>query len=186
MSATLDNDPDLRVRIVPDMDPSEPYDDGGSPIVRLDTWGWGGRSAHEMTGLTSYRLPDGIEQAVEHWGERGRDFLDRYLSIFHGVTATEWWHSGTSWYVTMDPADWREATGAPAGSINVDEWQAYCEGDVWGVTVERKVTWISDDDEPRTEVRWENTGDSVWGFYGHDAAIEGAADHFPGIQVVAE
>lgn len=163
-----------RVGTVVDMGAEEPYHDGASPIVRLDVNGYVGRSAHQLTSLTSYRLPSGIEEAVAHWGERGRDMLDRHLAAFHGVTATEWWHSGDAWYVTMDPADWRAKVGAPAGSINMDEWRAYCRGEVYLVVEERRETWTSTT-TGETRETWE-TVEAVGGFYGHEYAIAKAQE----------
>lgn len=166
-----------RINIVGDMSPSEPYNDGGSPLFRIEVNGYGGRRGHEVTSVTSYRAPDGIEQAIQHFGERGRDTLARYLSIYFGVTATEWWHSGDAWYMTCDPADWREKVGASAGSISMAEWRAYCEGDVYGVVLEKQVPWTAPDG--RVNLLWEEI-DSCWGFYGLDAAKKYAAETYSG------
>jgi hypothetical protein len=174
-----------RINIVGDMDPTEPYDDGGSPLFRLDyRYGWG---VEQVSNVTSYKaetdLIEGIEKCLDRCA--GNDALrDRYLSVWWGVTAIEEWHSGQYPYLTCDPAEWREWCGAPAGSISMAEWQAYCQGDVYGVIPEEQIEWTSAKGETKTI--WESDGslDGCWGFYGIDAAREYAAEMFPGVPVV--
>jgi hypothetical protein len=177
-----------RINIVGDMDPTEPYDDGGSPLFRLDyRYGWG---VEQVSNVTSYKaetdLTDGISTILNRYGFEviNTSLWDRYLSIWWGVTKTETWHSGSYWYLTCDPEDWREQVGAPAGSISMAEWQAYCQGDVYGVIPEEQIEWTSAKGE--TKAIWESDGslDGCWGFYGIDAAREYAAEMFPGVPVV--
>jgi hypothetical protein len=160
------------VVLIADEYPDEPYDDGQSPLLRLDINGYrGNRAEHVMA--TGRPLDDDarIEQAAERWGSDFR-LLEKYLRACYGVTKVETWHSGSYWYVTYDPAAWREHVGAPAGSVDMSEYRAYCEGDVWGYAVERRVTWKPVDapaDDDVTMQTWE-TVDSCFGFYGSDGA----------------
>jgi hypothetical protein len=110
-----------------------------------------------------------VEAAVARWGT-DFDLLEKYLRAYHGATTVETWHSGDYWYVTYDPAAWREHVGAPEGSVDMSEYRAWCEGDVWGYVVEKRVTWTTDDPAYADEDRWEDAGDSCWGFYGSDGA----------------
>jgi hypothetical protein len=175
-----------RVRIVGDMDPSEPYNDGGSPLFRLDyRYGWDVEQVRNLTGYDiESDLTDGISTILNRYGFEviNTPLWDRYLSIWWGVTKTETWHSGTSWYMTCDPVEWRNwLGGAPAGSISMAEWQAYCVGDVYGVVLEEEVEWTSHRGE--TRLIWEAI-DSCWGFYGDDAAKEYAAETYPDLPLV--
>lgn len=156
----------FRVRLVLDDYPDEPYDDGASPLLRID----GHRAEHVMTGSRPTDVDDYAENAVHHWGTCPADgnwrLFEKYLRAYFGVTKIETWHSGSYWYVTYDPAAWREWAGAPEGSADMSEYRAWCEGDVWGYVVEKNVTWTTEDDFPDMAT-WENV-DSCWGFYGSD------------------
>lgn len=174
---TLAENATHRVMLAPDESPSEPDNDGSTPLIRLD-YGLDGWHAEQVTSITSYVVPSEIVTAVQRcWVSH--DLFDRYLRVWHGTTDVIWWHSGDFWYVTFDTADWREAMGLPLDAVvpvSMDEWQAYCEGDVYGLVLEAKHTWTSDDG--RTETRWE-VEDSVWGFYGEQYPRDNWADHFP-------
>jgi len=169
-SETLETSPDgrFRVRLIRDEYAAEPYDDGQSPLLQLEYRGsW--RATHVMA--TGRPLDDDarIEEAAERWGYgTNAALLEKYLRAYYGVTAIESWHSGDYWYVTYDPARWREHVGADAGSVDLSEYRAWCEGDVWGYVVEKRVTWHTDDPGYEDETRWEATDDSCWGFYGSD------------------
>jgi hypothetical protein len=153
----------FRVRLVADEYPDEPYDDGASPLLRLDHGHYGWRAEHVMTGSRPTDADSYVEAAAERWGS---DFgwLEKYLRAYHGATVVKTWHSGSCWYVTYDPAAWRAWCGAPEGSADMSEYQAWCEGDVWGYVVEQNVTWRTDDDFP-DRATWEHV-DSCYGFYG--------------------
>jgi hypothetical protein len=177
-----------RINIVGDMDPSEPYDDGGSPLFRISYSSFGtGWSVEQVQNVTSYKAYADLIQAIgsclRRWSGQ-EELRDRYLSIWFGVTAVETWHSGQCLYLTCDPADWREKVGAQPGSISLAEWQAYCLGDVYGVVPEEEVEWRSGKGETKTI--WESDGslDGCWGFYGIQAAREYAEEMFPGVPVV--
>jgi hypothetical protein len=180
----------LRVRVIADLYPDEPYDDGGSPIIRFHRdRTYGGFHAGQVIEITSYRVHDRIVDAVARWGNDNIEALTRYLRAFHGVTQVEWYtpHDGDYAYVSFDPADWREAMGLTSEYLakhpdvtlaNMDEWKAYCEGDTYGYVVEERVTWVKldtatvpDFDTAREE--WEVV-DSRSGFYGIEYVTEEA------------
>jgi hypothetical protein len=158
----------FRVVLIADEYPDEPYDDGQSPLLQLDLDHYGNHAKHVMA--TGRPLDDDarIEEAAERWGSDFR-MLEKYLRAYYGVTRVETWHSGDYWYVTYDPAAWREHVGAPEGSVSLADYRAYVEGDVWGYAVEQNVTWRRDDDPDTTRHTWE-TVDSCFGFYGSDGA----------------
>jgi len=148
------NDGRFRVRLVLDEFADEPYDDGASPLLRLE-YRHGYRAEHVMTGSRPADADGCVEAAAERWGT-DFELLEKYLRAYHGATKVETWHSGDYWYVTYDPAAWREWAGAPEGSADMSEYRAWCEGDVWGYVVDKRVTW--------------DAGDSCWGFYGRAGA----------------
>lgn len=170
-----------RARIVLDKHPSEPYDDGATPIVQVRRggyWGWSG----EQAGGTSYKVPGDIIEAVGRFGSDS-DLLERYLRIFHGVTSVKWYDSGSYTYFSFVSPDWLEYVGEPRDNegikADLTEWIAYCEGDVWGVVVEELTTWQRTDvptyGDPIIREEWDEV-DSVWGHYGYKWAVEAAKE----------
>jgi len=160
----------FRVKLVNDEYPHEPYDDGQSPLLQLDYSGHGYRADHVMA--TGRPLDDDarIEEAAERWGSQ-LELLEKYLRAYYGVTRIVM-DSGITrgvTYITYDPVKWREHVGAPAGSVDMSEWRAYCEGDVWGWVVEKLVSWHTDDPGYEDHDEWEHE-DSCWGYYGSDGA----------------
>lgn len=197
MSETLIETADLRVVLVADYDADEPYNDGGSPILRLDADGrdvYGDtRKSAEQTGGTSYVVHERIIEAAEKWATSEPDVFERYLRVFHGVTDVVWFGShsyqGGYSYVSFDPADWRESMGLTTEHlaahpgikvVNVDEYQAHLDGDVYGYVVEEREVWDTRNSEGAivaTMETWE-TVDSCFGFYGHKYAEEEARRAF--------
>ncbi len=169
--------PNRRALIVLDTSPTEPYDDGGSPILRLDiSRNYGEWRAEQITSITSHLVDDRIVTAAGRWGS-DTDVFERYLRIFHGTTKVEWHDSrsngGDYVYATFDTAAWREEMGltdeyvAAHPDINLasmTEWIAYVNGDCYGIVVEEKHTWKRTDSDDTIET-WD-TIDSVFGFYG--------------------
>jgi hypothetical protein len=149
----------FRVKLVLDEYPDEPYDDGQSPLMRLDYTSSGWRAEHIMATGRPLDADSYVEEAVARWGSDFR-LLEKYLRAYFGVTKIETWHSGSYWYITYDPASWREHVGAPEGSVDMSEYRAWCEGDVWGYVVEKRVTWHASDPDYADEDRWEATDDS--------------------------
>jgi hypothetical protein len=169
---------DLRVRIEIDETPEPPYDEGGAPILRDDE-----NQIDQVTETTSYVVHPGILDAANRWGFDDNLFV-RYLRAFHGVTRTDRCSVGRSRYLSFDPADWRERVGltpeflAAHPDVNpadLSEWEAYCEGDVYGWVIERRVTWQRLGNPTVTREEWE-TVDSCWGFYGREYAEEAARE----------
>lgn len=172
---TLDEFPHYRARIVTDDYSDAPYDDGSSPVIRLEyRSGW---TAEQVTEITSHVVAPEILTAAAHFGSEA-DKFERYLRLFHGTTEVQWF-SGIDRdadYVTFDTKVWREEMGLTDEHIaahpehdfrlaSADEYRAYLEGDAYGIIVEQEVAVanIGETDED-TDV-WEE-GDSLWGFYG--------------------
>jgi hypothetical protein len=180
MSETLAEVEGLRVRILVDDDPMMPYNDGGSPILLVDS-GHEDYRVTQVTGATSYVLDADLVSLVHEHLTQTDDVhtLVETLAEPFGVTTVETYDTPyPCLYITLDPADWREKVGAPEGSVSLDEWKAYIEGECYGYVVEELVTWVALDsatvpDFARSEERWE-TVDSCWGFYGIEHVTEEA------------
>lgn len=178
----------LRIRTEIEQAPPKPYNDGGFPIWRIEPGNYGSRAVQEDE-ITSYETPAaldyGITQMLERDESRDKTLLARYLRIFWGVTFTQWWHSGAYWYLTCDPADWREKVGVPEFSTRTlgyaddpfAEWEAWVEGDVHYAIPEQRVqrevktTTIYPDGNVDHDFRsyedWEESAEgAVGGFYG--------------------
>lgn len=176
-----------RVLLTPDDYADEPWDGTGPPVIRVYRDGSPEFIDHSERPLEN----DGaIASALTWFGTPNhRDFerkFVKYLKAYYGVTKVETWHSGEAWYITYDPADWRAFIGFPPGatlpdsypaSVNLNEWQAWANGEVYSYTVQKRVTWHTDDDDYDDETRWEDVPDgTVGGFYGYEYAKQEALD----------
>ncbi len=194
---------DWRVTIKRDEYSNEPYDDGQSPLLRIDRgYGYGGRSAeHVMVGGMRPTDSDArIEEAAARWAGKP-DLFEKYLRAFHGATVIKWYGPNQSTdytYVTYDTPEWSECIGyddkcAPradydgAKAVNMDEYIAYLEGDVYSFTVERKISVKETReigfageylrDEEYEYDTWEHV-DSCGGHYGYEWAKQAALEAF--------
>jgi hypothetical protein len=177
------DDGQWRVRLIADESPPEPYDDGQSPLLRIEYTSRGWIPEHVMATGRPADDDARIESAASQWGYGwNRGLFEKYLRAYYGTREIVAWHSGDCWYITYDTARWRSYIGFEPGAetphplVNMDEWRAYCEGDCWGYIVERRVTWYRDGDPATTRTTWEEVEDgSCWGFYGdygREAALE--------------
>lgn len=176
MDGIIMQDDSRRVVLIPDAYPEEPYDEGQSPLIRLDTRYYISASHVGVSNRPSDD-DDRIEEAARRWYYR-RDFpeiLARYLRIFHGSSQVETWRSDHCLYITYDTKRWRDWAGAPERSVSLDEWKAYAEGDVWIWETQRLVSYTADDDPSKTLRQWE-TIDSCGGYYGREWAEQAACD----------
>jgi hypothetical protein len=169
-----------RVKIIMDEGAQEPYDDGASPLLRIG-WRYGAIDAqHIAVGGRPAGSDHRIEYAAERYGApSGSDWrtFEKYLRTFYGVVRIETWYSGDYWYVTYDSAEWRDYTGAPAGSASMDEYKAWCNGECYGYTVEKKVLWQRQDNPEETTFTWE-IEEACSGFYGDGYAREAAMEAY--------
>lgn len=171
-----------RVRLVQDECPSEPYNDGGTPVLSIDSTNWYSAGRVEFTGY-GHDLIDGeraLQAFVSYFGmSLGVETFERWVRIFHdGDVKT--WHSGNALYVAYTSRSHFEEWGCERAEADLAEWQSYVEGDVYGVVVERReravTTYPDNEDMEDTEsVEWVHE-DSCWGHYGHDWALEAARD----------
>lgn len=177
----------LRVRIEIEEGPPEPYDDMQSPLLRIDPQAY--RVEHIQAGSRPAADDERIEEAVRHWATTPSDsdwaLFEKYLRAYYGVTQIVTYWSESYWYVTYDSKAWRDAVGAPEGGASLDEYRAWCEGEVYGWVIEKRVTWravdpVTDDpdySEYPDRDTWE-PADNCGTFYGDKWAKEAAMDAF--------
>jgi hypothetical protein len=179
-----------RARIDRDIEPMEPENESGCPVVRIDTNR--GYSFHaEMTGYGSesaahdgiaWRVADVLDHFRQNTGSGTRETIEtfeRYLRIFHGGTVAERGpdNYADSTYLAYDTAAMRQWWAGEGGTptddpAEMDEWTAYLEGETYGVSVERATSFDEDGDPDG----WEEVDGTVWGHYGETWAKQAAEE----------
>lgn len=174
----------FRVKIVADEYPQEPEFEAGCPVLYVPFRYYDGRVHFQGYGKD---LIDG-ERALSYLvGQLGRwegiEAFERWVRIFHGGDVTSFdSREGTHIAYTSlaHYEEWGLDPESEHAKADISEWQAYVEGDVWGVVVEEMVTTrtIRRDSMGRfmsdtTDVDWDEI-ESVWGYYGHEYAVEEA------------
>jgi len=194
---------EYRATITIDTSPYEPENDFGCPVLRIDSdghrafvtpTGYGNHSA-KHDGLLALRdAPDTLAYFIEQAGNPvdGVNLFSRYLAVYHGGSAVGY-HLGYSReygycaYVTeaMVRGGWGNTT-SPVPEPELKEWQAYCEGEVYIVAVERRLLkrteFVTTDDTHfpveafEQESWWEEPDSAVGGYYGEGYAREAALE----------
>lgn len=179
----------FRAVIHPDMDPQRPDGDFfGYVFCMWDRSIPGGHGRlTELLGK-AYPTPD-EDFSLDYLWERWRDMgmVERYLRIFCDVVGFDYFDTQDArvinivtrkdlqiWGWQEDPASWPYPD--PTHN-NLTEWRAFYEGDVWTYTIEKNVTWTTDDEDIEDGERdgWEEV-DSCGGFYGGKYAEESALE----------
>jgi hypothetical protein len=164
--ATTD-DGRFRVRLVRDEHAENPRNDGETlvHVITIDTH------------LGQYHPVDKDGGPLAGAWERlkwnrwtGVDIFTRYVSIMHGGIVLESSPERgprSLWYVTGEEARAIDGGLLTEGYVEAEmqEYEAWAEGDVWGFIVEERVGWTRDDDPDESMETWEHV-DSCFGFYG--------------------
>ena len=192
----------LKVTLTRDEYPDEPYDCGQCPIVRIDRRYSRADVEHVMVGDRPTDRDDAIEDALERCHGDWRLF-EKYLRAYHGVTKVIQYgpNQATDYtYFAYDTPEWVTSIGfddkiAPRSkydaekSVNMNEWIAYLENEVYTYDIERRVdireikTRIKNEDPATIRTtqsefaEWEHV-DSCGGYYGYDYARQEALDAF--------
>jgi len=164
----------LRVAIDYDEYPDEPYFYAGSPLLRFN--GRYSRDTEHVYGYVNDACDSAVAGAARKWGIDDPRF-EKYLRAYHGVTEIKTFSTRDYRYVTYDSQCFKDETGAPDGSADFTEYEAWCNGEVYAYVVEKLVHWTPDDPEFPARDEWE-TVDSCGGFYGDDAVKEAADQAF--------
>lgn len=192
---------EYRAKITIDTSPHEPEYEMGYPVLRIDSDGYRvrvdptgyGDGSAKADGLTSWTADEALAHCIRQQGNPtdGVEMFSRWLRIWHGGSAVGY-HLGYSpeygycAYVTeaMVRNGWG-GTG-PVPEPELSEWEAYCEGDVYIVAVERRLLkrteFVTTDDTHfpveafEQESWWEEPDSAVGGYYGEDYAREAALE----------
>ncbi|MGI5185496.1 hypothetical protein ACQEVZ_55560 [Dactylosporangium sp. CA-152071] len=171
---TDDRHPGWRARVVHDEYAGEPDGDALAPALVT--------AARTTPYLAKgVYVPHAANMILAAWHSLGRDLFQRYLRMFHGVTAIAVAFNRDTDVWCFDTADFRRHVGITTTPADLAseraEWQAWLDGEVYGVIVERRragtTTW--DDGTTAAVEQWLEV-ESVWGMYGHAYAREEAAD----------
>lgn len=166
---------EYRVRLVPDTDAEQPYDDGAWPILRKEPIRGSGTYV-EAFNKQGEPYVDAFARLKE--GGYPTEVFERYLRIFHGVNHFHTYgpNRATDYtYMAFDPTVWRQDNIAEDHDLSQEkplaEVEAWVEGDVWGWVSERRAnsSGIADEDD------WEEES-SCYGLYGRDYAEEAAQE----------
>ncbi|NUV86618.1 hypothetical protein G6W61_10410 [Streptomyces sp. KAI-26] len=100
----------------------------------------------------------------------GVDIFTRYVSIFHdGIVLESAPEKGARslWYMTGEEMIALDAGLLSEGYIEaeMEEYEAWAEGDTWAWVIEERVDWTRDGDESASMETWEEV-DSCSGYYG--------------------
>ncbi|MFG2042180.1 hypothetical protein [Dactylosporangium sp. NPDC048998] len=163
--------PGWRARIVIDDDASEPGGDALAPALLT------GRDGHARIAAAVYQ-DEHAEEILHAWRHfSDRDQFIRYLRLVHGTTALATAAGGDTTVLIFDTSGYRAHAGI-TGTVDLtaerDEWQAWLDGDVYGVIVERATQWPPCVHCGRAVPAGWVHADACWGFYGHTYATEQA------------
>ncbi len=175
---------DYRAVIKLDDSPEKPESYGMVPVLQIDSNGYGSVKAEAFNEQAEpFVHAFNVLSDLYHGNGYQYEVFERYLKIFHGATKVDSHNVGRSreyGYVAFDTAAWREEVGTGPSFADEDileEVRAWAEGDVWGVGLEKRVTWSTDEEDYDDMDTWEETADGfVWGFYGHRWAEQEAKD----------
>lgn len=177
---TDDAHPNVRVRLVWQTDPEHPDGDALPPVVRIPDYRGDAEyvSDYRPADLDASRLGEAWRQ-LNDWEK-----LERWLRMFYGATTVHQFGNNRDVTLVMfDTPDWREHVGAEVKDGKVDlsgdraEWQAWLDGDVYGVIVETRATasTVVRDSVTGEVIResedevWEHE-DASYGYYGTEHA----------------
>jgi hypothetical protein len=184
--------PGIRVRVVVDSDPQPPEFEAGYPVLRYEQIG--------RVKLVYGDTGDDLSHALSYYLQRAQyghvddpiEMFERYVSFVHGggVNVIErggWNGYGYVAYGTRKLAEgWGhtdpEKIAEFARDVDVTEWRAYLDGEVYGIVTEQLATetrtvtnylgqYVSTD----THEVWVEV-DSTWGYYGAEHAVEAARE----------
>lgn len=180
-----------RVRLVQDIDCTNPRDDDEFACGALVIPGSDYNDVPHPGDLAEEAGPRLFGDYGTYFGHAadGRGIRDgvaifeRWVRVFHGgATLYDTPYDGPSvvWYMTPEMMRARGFEGDMATDTarmeeileaERNEYRAWAEGDCWGVVVEKRVHWTTEDEDVDDRDTWEETEDgSVWGFIGYEYA----------------
>lgn len=127
-------------------------------------------------------LADGWDRIKDRYAEaQAVAIFERWARTFHGATTL--FHSphvgpNSVWYIL--PEQIKEIGGTPEEALKaeIQEYQAWAEGEVYGYIIEKSVTWVRKDDPNGDELTTWEEEESCWGLIGRKWAEEATQDAF--------
>jgi hypothetical protein len=183
-SEVVEESGDYRAKIIVDSDAQKPDWDGQAFVLQTDSSHYASIKAEAFTDHAE-PFVDAFNRLSDLYYGNGYQYevFERYLRIFHGATKVDSYNVGVTreyGYVAFDTAAWREEMGVSDSFKDEDilhDVRAWAEGDVWGVGLEKRVRWSTDDEDYEDMDTWVEDEDGfVWGYYGHDYAEQEAKD----------
>lgn len=185
---------DFRAVIERDESPEAPDFEQQCAVIRFDV------TRHSVDVEPKTPAAEAFKDAAARIFERYRygvapRYFERYLRMFHGTrdfrTFGYSYMPDSAVYAAFDTAAMREEWGcaedyAEAAGGDAEAWQAYIDGDVYSVGVERRVIVHSVREYPDGTEKtvdseeWEDADFFTGGFYGEDAAKEYAREALEG------
>lgn len=162
----------------------KPEWDGMTPVLQIDT-NYGGGYKAEAFNPQAENFVHAFNVLSDLYNGNGYQYevFERYLRIFHGTTKVEAHNIGRTreyGYLAFDTAEWREEMGVGESFESEDilhDIRAWAEGDVWGVGLEKRVRWSTDEEDYEDMDTWEEDAEGfVWGFYGQEYAEQQARE----------
>jgi hypothetical protein len=177
--------PDFRATVVRDEYPDAPDWDLQAAVIRIE-YGYSRRYVEGMNP-EGKNFEDKLEEFMNRSG-RGvwadLEMFARYLRIFHGTSDFRQFHSysyqDSTVYVAFDSAamvkEWGcTETPDEAAKGTADEWQAYIDGDVYVIQIERReqetrTRTFKGSEVFRSEREVWTIQETVGGYYGEEYA----------------
>lgn len=175
---------DFRAVIIRDDGADKPDYDGQAVVLSYDY-----RHDWNVSCENDVRSGDRLAYALKHFmdaynSRRGMPLFQRYARIFHGTrdirTFRYSYVPDSVEYMALDTEALRTEwgyDGDDGAKGDAETWQAYIDGDVYGIGLEHRraytqtTEYADGETVTRTGEDWEETKDGfVWGYYGREYA----------------
>lgn len=194
-----------RAVLIRDECPTEPYDDGEVPILRIESYRYTGGYRAEAVNKQAEPYAAAYNRFEDHGGH-STEVFERYLRIFHDSVGVRSYtpdnYRSDYEYFAFDTAEWREQVGVDKKYLEpgtyMTEYVDYLEGEVYGMVIEELKTGACGHEGCAEHKAWEDAEQeaiwiikgerrvmsepvSIWGLYGdNDYTRSEVIDyHFP-------
>lgn len=181
--------PGIRVRVVVDSDPQRPEDEAGYPVLSYELNGHVEKVYGDPGSDLSYALSYYLQRHEYGFVDDPIEMFERYVSVVHGggvkvIERAGWRDTGFIAYGTRKMVEgWGntdpEKIAEFAREVDVTEWRAYLDGEVYGIVTEQavvvetivRVAGIDEMVRHTSSDDWDEI-ESCWGYYGAEYAVE--------------
>jgi hypothetical protein len=182
MNEILETAGPYRVRLEVDLDPENPRTSQDNNLCHVITLK--GSDRVDVDG-TYGPLEGGWRRIKLHADAVG--VFTRWARIFHGAVVeyhTPQEGANSIWYLL--PEQFSEVPD-PAAAVRaeIQEYQNWVDGEVYGYVIEKSVDWVRKDNPEESRATWEEE-ESCWGYVGYDYAKESALEEFAPYREKAE